>query len=96
MKEHSYFVYIMSNPNQTLYIGVTNDLMRRVLEHKLGLIDGFTKQYKLKSLVFYEGFKSIHEAIAQEKRLKGWVRQRKIDLISEANPTFKDLWSDFS
>jgi putative endonuclease len=76
------YIYIMTNkPNGTLYIGVTNDLVRRVYEHKNSLVDGFTKRYKLKSLVYYEVFDFIENAIEREKQLKAGSRTKKIFLI---------------
>ena len=86
-----YFVYIMTNKSRTLYIGVTNDLERRVYEHKHQLIDGFTSKYKIRSLAHYEITTDIREAIAREKQLKGWLRARKIALIESVNPAWKDL-----
>lgn len=92
-----YYVYILSSKrNGTLYIGVTNDLKRRVYEHKNGLIDGFTKKYSIKNLVYYEQTNDIHEAILREKRLKKWNRSWKIKLIEEMNPDWKDLSEGFS
>jgi len=86
-----YFVYIMTNRSKTLYIGVTNDLERRVYEHKHQLIDGFTSKYKIRFLVHYEITTDIREAIAREKQLKGWLRARKIALIESVNPAWEDL-----
>ena len=86
------WVYIMtSRPNGPLYVGVTRDLRRRVWEHKQGLLDGFTKTYGLKLLVYYEGHQPISEAIHREKRLKHWNRAWKIDLIESENPGWEDL-----
>jgi len=91
----SYYVYILaSKRNGTLYIGVTNDLKRRIYEHKNGLIDGFTKKYSVKNLVYYEQTNDVHEAILREKRLKKWNRDWKIKLIEEMNPDWKDLSED--
>lgn len=87
-----YYVYIMSNSNKTLYIGVTNNLVRRVHEHKQGLIVGFTKKYKLKKLVFFETTESIESAIAREKQLKNWHRSWKLNLVRKVNPKFEDLY----
>ena len=78
---NQYFVYIMSNASKTLYTGVTNDLIRRVIEHKEGKIIGFTSKYNIKKLVYYEEGNSIDEALYREKQIKGWMRQKKIDLI---------------
>ena len=89
-----YYVYIMTNKSKTLYIGVTNDLNRRVFEHKNSLIDGFTKKYNIKKLVYYETFNNIDEAIRREKQLKNWHRQWKINLIESINKEWKDLADD--
>lgn len=89
------FVYIMANErNGTLYVGVTNNLARRVFEHREGLAEGFTKRYGAKRLVHYECFERIDEAIHREKRLKKWPRLWKLRLIEEANPTWRDLYED--
>ncbi len=86
------FVYIMSNKNRNvLYIGVTNDLIRRVCEHKSGEFNGFTKKYKCKYLIYYEYFDRIKNAIKREKQLKNWKRNWKFDLIKKRNPEMKDL-----
>ena len=91
----SYYVYILaSKRNGTLYIGVTNDLIRRVYEHKNGLIEGFTKKYSVKKLVYYEQTNDVREAILREKRLKKWNRDWKIKLIEKMNPDWKDLSED--
>ena len=88
----TYFVYIVINkPKGTLYIGVTNDLERRISEHKKKLIKGFTSQYNLDKLVYYEDFNDVSEAIACEKKIKGWVRQKKIALIESKNLNWVDL-----
>ncbi len=87
-----FFVYIMTNRIYgTLYIGVTNDLGRRVWEHREGLLEGFTKKYGLKTLVYYEIFDSVVDAIHREKRLKHWKRAWKIALIENENPNWDDL-----
>ena len=78
-----------------MYIGVTNDLARRVQEHKDGLVDGFTKKYNVKMLMYYEMTENIESAITREKRLKAWQRKWKINLIEEYNPAWKDLSLDF-
>ena len=89
---HQYWVYIMSNYTRTvLYIGVTNDLYRRYCEHKNGTIKGFTHKYKCNSLVYYEEYNNINDAIAREKELKGWSREKKETLIKKANPNFWNL-----
>ncbi len=88
-----YYVYIMaSHKNGTLYIGVTNDLLRRVHQHKKGLIVGFTKRYGIKQLVYYETTPNIQSAIEKEKQLKKWKRAWKIKLIEDSNPEWTDLY----
>lgn len=88
----TYFVYILTNKsNRVLYTGVTNDLNRRIFEHKNKLIEGFTKKYNLNKLVYIEEFASVTDAIYSEKKIKGWIRKRKIDLIELRNPDWKDL-----
>jgi len=89
MKE--YYVYIMTNGLRTLYIGVTNDLMRRVFEHKEKLADGFTKKYNITMLVYYETTTDVQAAIAREKQLKSWRRSKKIALIESSNLQWKDF-----
>ncbi len=90
-----YFVYIITNkPYGVLYIGVTGNLIRRVYEHKEGLLDGFTKKYHLKMLVYYEGTDYVLSAIQREKNLKHWIRQWKIELIEKMNPEWRDLYED--
>ena len=86
-----YYVYIMSNRTHTLYIGVTNDLFRRVEEHRAGALGGFTSKYKLRRLVYFEHTNDIGAAIAREKQLKNWRREKKITLIEQLNPTWTDL-----
>ena len=88
----NYFVYILaSKKNGTLYIGVTNDLIRRTDEHKNNLADGFTKKYNVKILVYYEHTENIESAITREKQMKEWQRSWKIKLIEKDNPTWRDL-----
>ena len=90
--DDNYFVYVMSNKSNTvLYIGVTNDLTRRVFEHKNGLVEGFTKRYKLHKLVYAESYKYVGDALSREKQLKKWSRDKKDKLINDQNPTRKDL-----
>ena len=86
-----YYVYIMTNKSRTLYTGVTNDLMRRVYEHKQKLVKGFTSKYNIQILVYFESTSSIHSAIAREKQIKGLLRSKKIALIDSFNPDWKDL-----
>ncbi len=92
MREKLFYVYILASKSGTLYIGITNDLARRVYEHREGLVEGFTKKYECKKLVYYERHATALEAIAREKRLKGWLRSRKEDLIREMNPRWEDLY----
>ena len=87
-----YFVYILaSKRNGTLYIGVTNNLARRVWQHKQGLIEGFTQRYHVHRLVYSESFQFVRDAIEREKRLKKWNREWKIRLIESVNPEWNDL-----
>lgn len=94
---HQYYVYILaSKRNGTLYIGVTNDLVKRVWQHKNKLADGFTKKYKVDKLVYYEITPDIESAITREKQMKKWNRAWKIRLIQEKNPDWKDLYKDLT
>lgn len=96
MHEKNYYVHILANrTNTVVYIGVTNDLMRRLWEHRNDMADGFTKQYHVHKLVYYECTTDANEAIAREKQLKGWRRAKKNDLIESANPAWKDLAGDW-
>ncbi len=96
MKQKIYYVYMMTNAgNNALYIGVTNDLERRVWEHKTSVIPGFTAKYKCTKLVFYEETDDIGEAITREKELKGWTRKKKNALVELENPTWRDLAEDW-
>jgi len=87
----TYWVYILASRSRVLYTGVTNDLGRRVCEHKQGLIPGFTQKYRVTRLVHFEQFGDIRDAIAREKQIKGWVRARKLKLIEAWNHTWDDL-----
>ena len=89
MKE--YYVYIMASKSGVLYTGITNNLYRRVYEHKMGLGSSFTRKYKITKLVWFQEFSDINEAIRMEKRIKGWVRRKKEELIKSINPKWKDL-----
>ena len=87
-----YYVYILSNwNNHVLYIGVTNNLMRRLYEHKNDFVEGFTKKYRVHKLVYYEEYSDVKDAIQREKQLKKWNRIKKENLIQQLNPTWKDL-----
>lgn len=90
-----YYAYILaSKKNGTLYIGVTNNLVKRIYEHKNDLVEGFTKRYHTHNLVYFEPYEEINEAILREKRLKKWNRQWKMELIEKNNPEWKDLYSE--
>ena len=91
----SYYVYIMTNHARTLYVGMTNDLERRVIEHKKKLIEGFTSKYSISQLVWYEEFNDVNQAIEAEKKLKGWRRSRKIALLESVNPAWQDLAAEW-
>jgi putative endonuclease len=84
-------VYILTNRSRTLYTGVTNNLVRRVYEHKQKLVRGFTEKYNIHQLVFYEETSDVNAAIAREKQIKGWTRAKKIALIESMNPEWRDL-----
>ena len=95
--ERQYFVYILaSRKHGTLYIGVTNDLLRRVHEHREGLLPGFTRRYRVKRLVYYETYQDVGDAIHREKVLKEWRRDWKITLIEQSNPGWVDLYEGLS
>ena len=96
MKNYQFYVYILTNKkNGTLYIGMTNDLERRIFEHKHKLVEGFTKKYNLDKLVYFEQFQYVNDAIKREKQLKNWNRQWKTDLIEKDNSNWSDLASDW-
>jgi len=88
---NTYHVYIMASASRTIYIGVTNNLERRIWQHKTGQYEGFSKRYRTTRLVHIEEFGDVHEAIAREKQLKGWLRAKKVALIEEGNPRWNDL-----
>ncbi len=93
MTDQKYYVYIICNKrNGTLYIGITSDLIKRTWQHKNGLVKGFSEQYGLKTLVYFEAYQNVEEAILREKRLKKWNREWKIKLIEKTNPDWKDLY----
>ena len=89
--ERRYFVYIMASRSLNLYTGVTDNIYRRALEHKSGEIEGFAKRYNINRLVYYETFKYIDNAIAREKQIKAWTREKRLALIKSMNPTWQDL-----
>ena len=90
-----YYLYILaSKRNGTLYVGVTDDLVRRIYAHKNNLVEGFTKKYSVHDLVYYESTSSIHSALQREKHIKKWNRKWKLALIEESNPGWNDLYSE--
>ena len=90
-----YFVYIMTNRSRTLYTGLTNDIVRRVYEHKHKLVPGFTQKYNITMLVYFEETPDVRSAISREKQIKGWLRSKKINLIESINPDWNDLSLDW-
>ena len=93
MLTKQYYVYFLTNwDNKVLYVGVTNDLNRRVYEHKHGLTEGFTRKYNVHKLVYYEVSEEIESAILREKQIKGGSRQKKNELVERFNPKWEDLW----
>ena len=91
MPKRQYYVYIMANESKMVYTGVTNDLERRVYEHKQKQTDGFTQKYNMTNLVYQEATDSAPSAIAREKQIKGWLRRKKVELIEAMNPLWADL-----
>jgi len=89
--DHEYWVYIVASRTGTLYVGMTNDLYRRMREHKAGMVEGFASQQECNRLVYHEGFDNVRKAIDREKQLKGWIRAKKIALIESMNPRWQDL-----
>ena len=87
----TYYVYIMSNQSRTLYVGFTNDIHKRVCQHKTGLVEGFTNRYKIDTLVYIESFGDVLSAIAREKQIKRWRRDKKLRLIAKSNPDWHDI-----
>ena len=95
-KTYQYYVYIVANKRKTtLYTGMTNDLLRRMYEHKTRQTKGFSKRYNLTNLMYYEETSSVDEAIAREKEIKGWVRRKKVALIDGSNAEWEDLSRDW-
>jgi putative endonuclease len=92
-----FYVYILaSRPGGAIYIGVTNDLVRRLFEHRNGLVKGFTTQYNIRRLVYFEVYDSIRAAIQREKNMKHWPRAWKTRLITQSNPTWRDLYDEIA
>jgi len=96
MAKHPAVYILASRPQGTLYIGVTSDLVKRIWEHKQDLTEGFTKKYRVHTLVYFEQHDTMIQAITREKQLKHWNRQWKINLIQELNPAWADLWPDLA
>jgi len=95
--EKYYFIYIMTNKyNTVLYTGITNNIQRRVYEHKNKSIKGFTSKYNITKLVYYEDYEDVNAAICREKQIKGWTRKKKDELINKLNPDWKDLSDDWT
>jgi len=89
-----YYIYIMTNKyDKVLYVGVTNNLVRRVYEHKNKLFKGFSSKYNISKLIYFEDYKDINRAIEREKQIKGWLRKRKLELIESFNSEYKDLFN---
>jgi putative endonuclease len=93
--EKRYYVCIMSSKGRVLYTGVTGFLMARVLQHKSGLVEGFTQRYRINRLVYYEAFRYVNHAIARETQIKKWRREKRIALIEAMNPAWEDLAADW-
>ena len=92
MKDYNFYVYILTNwNNKVMYIGVTNNLERRLYEHKNKLVDGFTKKYNVNKLVYYEHTTDVHAALSREKEIKKWRREKKNNLVMTVNPEWKDV-----
>jgi putative endonuclease len=91
MSRHRYFVYILTNTSRTLYIGITNDIVRRVYEHKNKLLPGFTSRYNISQLVYFEETSDVQAALIREKEIKGWRRSKKTYLINSINSKWTDL-----
>lgn len=92
----SYYVYIVANQGRMIYVGVTNDLRRRIAQHREGTFPGFTSRYNLHLLVYFEYFRDINKAIAREKQIKGWRREKKLKLIEKDNAGWLDLYNTIS
>ena len=93
--EHLYYVYILASKSRTLYIGITNNLGTRIRQHRNGTLGGFTSDYNIHRLVYYESFTWVQSAIAREKQLKRWRREKKVALIERENPTWEDLSAEW-
>ena len=87
----TYYVYMLTNRTGSIYVGVTNDLARRLWEHRSGLVPGFTQRYNMDRLIYYEAFDRVEHAIDREKQIKRWRREKKLNLIATVNPDWRDL-----
>ena len=87
----SYYVYILTNNSETLYIGITSNLIKRIWEHKNKVVKGFTEKYNIDKLIYYEIYEDAEQAILREKQLKNWNRKKKLELIRKTNPKFEEL-----
>jgi putative endonuclease len=94
-RQHNYWVYLMASISGVLYVGMTNNLERRIWEHKQKVVEGFTKKYNCTKLVWFEEFRDVRDAIACETRIKDWRREKKAALIQESNPRWRDLSEDW-
>jgi putative endonuclease len=94
-RDWKFYIYIVASKSRRIYIGMTNSLFKRVMQHKSGAIDGFTKRYRINRLVYYEEFKYVNNCEARETELKKWSRAKKIALIAGFNPTWEDLAQDW-
>ncbi len=94
-KEHHYHVYILASLSGTLYVGITNDLRKRVWQHKHHTFAGFTADYDVDRLLYWERYQSVQRALAREKQVKGWSRRKKVALFAKSNPAWKDLSRDW-
>ena len=92
----SFFVYLASRRNGTLYIGMTDDLVKRIWQHRNGVVPGFTKKYQVKMLVWYEVHETRESALTCERQMKRWNRAWKLQIIEQMNPTWRDLWEDIA
>ena len=92
LKKQYYIYFLTSGSNTVLYVGVTNNLKRRILEHKNRLVEGFSKRYRLEKLVYYETCADINSAISREKQIKKWLRRKKVELVQSDNPEWHDLY----
>lgn len=93
----TYYVYIMTNQSRTLYVGFTNNIQQRIMQHNEGLVEGFTSHYKIDTLIYFETFSDATSGIAREKQIKRWRREKKVRLINQENPDWHDLsdgWYD--